>query len=53
MRIFIAALLPHEILTHIGSYQDSLKDRIQGVKWESRNKLHITLKFLGDIDEGR
>jgi 2'-5' RNA ligase len=51
LRIFIAALLPEEILSHINSYQISLRDRIQGVKWESSNKLHITLKFLGDIEE--
>jgi 2'-5' RNA ligase len=51
LRIFIAALLPEEIKNHIACYLDSIKDRAGGVKWESSQKLHITLKFLGDIDE--
>ena len=51
MRLFIAALLPDYIVEEIGNYIDSLKDNIDGVKWEKPEKLHLTLKFLGDVDE--
>lgn len=51
MRIFIAALLPEEIKTHIADYLDSIKNRIDGVKWESYEKFHITLKFLGEVKD--
>jgi len=53
LRIFIAALLPQEIKNHIALYLDSIKDRVSGVKWESSEKLHITLKFLGDIKDSK
>ncbi|NIP39441.1 MAG: RNA 2',3'-cyclic phosphodiesterase [Candidatus Dadabacteria bacterium] len=51
MRVFIAALLPDEIKDHIESYVHSIRSNIMRVKWEKPEKLHITLKFLGDIDD--
>jgi 2'-5' RNA ligase len=53
LRLFIAALIPDEIRTQLANYIDSLKRNIDGVKWEKFEKLHVTLKFLGDIDESR
>ncbi|MCK5391016.1 MAG: RNA 2',3'-cyclic phosphodiesterase [Deltaproteobacteria bacterium] len=53
MRIFIAALIPDEIRTQLANYIDSLKRNVDGVKWEKSDKLHITLKFLGDVDVSR
>jgi 2'-5' RNA ligase len=50
MRIFIAAVLPENIKSHISNYVNSIKDSIDGVKWEDRTKYHITLKFIGSID---
>lgn len=35
----------------MGEYIDRLKANIDGVKWEKREKLHVTLKFLGEADE--
>lgn len=49
MRIFIAALLPPEVSTHIAEYIDSLRAHTNGVRWEKPEKLHITLKFLGNV----
>ncbi|MGB2692999.1 MAG: RNA 2',3'-cyclic phosphodiesterase [Thermodesulfobacteriota bacterium] len=51
MRLFIAALLPEEIRQQLTNYVDSFKNSLDGVKWEKSEKLHITLKFLGDVEE--
>lgn len=53
MRLFIAALIPEDIRTQLTNYINFLKHNIDGVKWEKFEKLHVTLKFLGDIDESR
>lgn len=51
MRLFIAALLPDEIKAALGGYVASLGKAAEGVKWEKEEKLHVTLKFLGEVDE--
>jgi 2'-5' RNA ligase len=51
MRLFIAALLPEEIREQLTNYVDSFKNSLDGVKWEKSEKLHVTLKFLGDVEE--
>jgi len=53
LRIFIAALLDDDTRRHISDYMTSIKDRISGVKWERQEKLHITLKFLGEIEQSK
>lgn len=51
MRLFIAGLLPGEVKAALGGYVASLGKAAEGVKWEKEEKLHITLKFLGEVDE--
>lgn len=51
MRIFVAAILPEDAKDYIEEYINEIRDRITGVKWEKKEKLHITLKYIGDIDE--
>ena len=53
MRLFIAALLPQEIREQLTNHIDSLKHKYDGVKWEKSDKLHITLKFLGNVEESK
>lgn len=53
MRLFIAALLPKEIREQLSNYIDSLRYQYDGVKWEKSEKLHITLKFLGDLEQSK
>ena len=48
--MFIAALLPEHIKREIASFIDDIKPHIDGVKWEKQEKLHITLKFLGNVE---
>lgn len=49
-RLFIALEIPEEILDRIISIRDTVYGKSSGVKWEHKEKLHITLKFLGDTD---
>lgn len=51
MRLFIAALLPDDVKAALGGYIASLRKVTEGVKWEREEKLHVTLKFLGETDE--
>ena len=49
MRIFISIDIPEEVRKEIEKIQDKLPE-FYGKKTESEN-LHLTLKFLGEIDE--
>jgi 2'-5' RNA ligase len=53
LRLFIATLIPEDIRTLLTNYIKSLKRDIDGVKWEKSEKLHVTLKFLGDVDDSK
>lgn len=47
-RLFVAIDLPRSVKRALGLIQQKLAETIEGVKWESEEKLHITLKFLGN-----
>lgn len=51
LRLFIAIETPPEIRPQIGAIRDRLKSSSADVKWEPDDKLHATLKFLGNTDE--
>ena len=51
MRIFVSINLPEEVKKEIKEIQDKLPDFF-GKKTETEN-LHLTLKFLGEIDEDK
>ncbi len=51
MRVFIAAIIPEEIKIEIDKYLKEIKPNWEWVKWEKYNKLHVTLKFLGEVEE--
>ena len=53
MRLFIAALLPDNVLQELNNYIRSVKEGIDGVRWEKAEKLHVTLKFLGNVEQAR
>ncbi len=50
MRAFIAIDLPLEIKDHLGRIEEKLKASAADVKWVSPANIHLTLKFLGEID---
>lgn len=53
VRSFIALEIPAPVRTAVGSAIDSLGQSGADVKWVGRDNIHITLKFLGDVDEDR
>ncbi len=51
LRTFIGIFPPAEIQRTIAGIQSTFKVDNSLVRWESQNKFHITIKFLGDIAE--
>jgi RNA 2',3'-cyclic 3'-phosphodiesterase len=53
IRSFLAIELPKPILKKIEEVQGDLKSTHTDVRWVSPEKIHLTLKFLGNIEESR
>lgn len=51
MRTFIAIELPQEIKDFLNTIQAKLKKTGADVKWVEPKNIHLTLKFLGEIDD--
>ena len=52
-RSFIAVELSTEIAEGVRRIQAGLKERTKSVSWVRPGGIHLTLKFLGDVDPGR
>jgi 2'-5' RNA ligase len=52
-RAFVAIDLPESIRASIGAAQEALKSYGFRVKWVRPESIHLTLKFLGNIDANR
>jgi len=50
MRLFIA-LMTTPIQEQIFEIEEGLKKQIADVRWVKKDNLHLTLKFLGDVDK--
>ncbi|MDD5291342.1 MAG: RNA 2',3'-cyclic phosphodiesterase [Patescibacteria group bacterium] len=50
-RLFIALNLPREIKEKLVGFIDDLSRQNRGVKWVNSEGLHLTLHFLGYLDE--
>ena len=50
IRSFIAIELPEDLKTELGRLQAKLKVDKPRIKWVSPDSIHLTLKFLGDVD---
>lgn len=53
LRCFIAIELPEEIKESLAETQRELKKFGADIRWVSPGNIHLTLKFLGDTDEGQ
>jgi 2'-5' RNA ligase len=55
LRVFYAVELPAEVRLSAAAHIARLRDAVPGVRvsWEREEKLHITLKFLGEIAQSR
>ncbi len=51
IRLFIALIINDEFLDIINSFRENIYPNDGKIKWESKDKLHITLKFIGDVEE--
>ena len=51
MRTFIAIELPKQIKEQLAELEEQLKETSADVKWVQPENIHLTLKFLGEIDE--
>jgi 2'-5' RNA ligase len=51
MRTFIAIELPQEVRDALSRLQNQLKSSGADVKWVAPENIHLTLKFIGDIDD--
>lgn len=49
MRLFIALPISESIKTQLGELQQPM----DGVHWQSPSQMHLTLKFLGETEEGQ
>jgi 2'-5' RNA ligase len=52
IRAFIAIEINQIVVLRIFAAIEELKSRIPGIRWTPQTKCHLTLKFLGNIDEG-
>ncbi|MDD5071692.1 MAG: RNA 2',3'-cyclic phosphodiesterase [Patescibacteria group bacterium] len=52
-RLFMALNLPFEIKEKLGVYLEDLAGQNRGIKWVNPEGLHLTLHFLGYLDEGK
>lgn len=51
MRAFIAIELPKDLKNALSQLQEQLRKTAADVKWVQPDNIHLTLKFLGEIDE--
>ena len=47
-RLFVSLNLPNNVVEHMIAIRDSFSNNIN-VKWEPKEKLHLTLKFIGEV----
>ncbi len=51
MRLFLGIFPPEEVQKRIYEELGEARRKIKGVKWEPPEKLHITLRFLGEVPD--
>jgi 2'-5' RNA ligase len=52
LRLFVAVPLPDLLQEKLGEALRQVSP-IRGIKWVSKFQLHVTLRFIGDLEEGR
>ena len=53
LRLFIALDFPKQICSKLFYLQDKITPDIAKIKWVEEENFHITLKFLGEVNEDK
>jgi 2'-5' RNA ligase len=53
MRLFIAIEVSEEIKEELTKIQSGIENDLVKAKWVNQNQMHLTLKFLGEVNEER
>ena len=53
IRTFVCFELPAEVLKQLRSIQERLKALHDGTRWVNPERIHLTLRFLGDVERER
>jgi 2'-5' RNA ligase len=51
MRLFLAAELPGSVRRSVSDVQARLRDELKGWRWVRPEGIHLTLRFLGEVDD--
>lgn len=51
MRLFVALDIPEDAAAYLTDVQQMLRQEIHADRWQSLQNLHLTLHFLGDVEE--
>lgn len=51
MRVFIACEIPGNIRRELVKLRKSIGDEHASIKWVEEGNIHLTMKFLGDVDD--
>jgi 2'-5' RNA ligase len=50
-RLFVALIVPKEIKKKITEFRKEILSDWGKYKWEKEEKIHLTLKFIGEVDD--
>jgi len=53
MRLFIGLVLPKEIKDELFTVQKKIPNKLAKINWMAKKRLHLTMKFLGNIDRDK
>lgn len=53
MRAFVGVHIDPQTLDKISAVIRQLQDQLSGIRWIRQSSIHLTLKFLGEVDELR
>ncbi len=53
LRLFVALPLMAEVIANLARLQKELRPLAEGASWTAPEKIHLTLRFLGDVDVAR
>lgn len=49
IRLFVALKIPDDVINEILSFRETIYPEYDRLKWESPEKIHLTLKFIGEV----